>query len=107
ECENQGLSDTSAFVRGWTIQLALEDGSGSAAAINRLVEMARTDPSPVTRLYLASAVQRLPLEQRWDILDGLFAHAEDAADHNLPLMYWYAAEPLAGADSARALDLAA
>ena len=29
-------------------------------------------------------------------LDGLLAHGEDASDHNLPLMYWYAAEPLAG-----------
>src|SRR5262249_43344511 len=31
---------------------------------------------------------------------------EDAGDHNLPLMYWYAAEPLAGSDAARALALA-
>ena len=27
------------------------------------------------------------------------AHAEDAGDHNLPLMYWYAAEPLAEVDA--------
>ena len=25
---------------------------------------------------------------------GLVSHAEDADDHNLPLMYWYAAESL-------------
>ncbi len=34
------------------------------------------------------------------------AHAEDAKDHNLPLMYWYAMEPLADVDPARALALA-
>ena len=64
---------------------------------SRFAELARTDPSPVVRLYLASALQRLPLENRWEILAGLVGHAEDAADHNLPLMYWYAAEPLAAA----------
>ena len=37
---------------------------------------------------------------------GLLAHAEDAADHNLPLMVWYAAEPLAELDMGRALALA-
>jgi putative heme-binding domain-containing protein len=69
--------------------------------------MARSDPSPVVRLYLASACQRLPLGRRWEILEGLVAHAEDAADHNLPLMIWYAAEPLAALDAGRAARLAA
>jgi hypothetical protein len=35
----------------------------------------------------------------------LFAHAEDVADHNLPLMYWYAAEPLVGSDIVAATKL--
>ena len=70
-------------------------------------KLARTDPSPVVRLYLASAAQRLPLEQRWEMLEGLVARAEDAGDHNLPLMDWYAAEPLADLDRGRAFDLAA
>ncbi len=56
----------------------------------------------MVRLYLASAMQRLPLEQRWDTLAALVSHGEDASDHNLPLMYWYAAEPLAAVDAARA-----
>src|SRR5207249_2193416 len=60
----------------------------------------------VVRLYLASALQRLPIEARWAIAEALVGHAEDAGDHNLPLMYWYATEPLAAVDSARALRLA-
>ncbi|MEZ6063791.1 MAG: c-type cytochrome [Planctomycetaceae bacterium] len=36
----------------------------------------------------------------------LLAHAEDADDHNLPLMYWYAIEPLVPADPPRAMELA-
>ena len=52
------------------------------------------------RLYLASAAQRIELETRWPILTALAAHAEDAKDHNLPLMLWYAAEPAVAADLA-------
>jgi putative heme-binding domain-containing protein len=102
----QGLADASAHVRAWTIQLALESRPASAELRGRLVELARTDPAPVVRLYLASGAQRLPPSQRWEILKGLLAHAEDATDHNLPLMYWYAAEPLGAEDPGRALALA-
>ena len=70
-------------------------------------DLAKHDPSPVVRLYLASALQRLPLEQRWAIAEGLLSHAEDAADANLPLMNWYGIEPLVPADPARALRLGA
>jgi putative membrane-bound dehydrogenase-like protein len=102
----RGLSDTEAHVRAWTIQLALDSGKATSELLHKLSELAASDPSPVVRLYLASGAQRLPLEQRGAILEGLLAHAEDARDHNLPLMYWYAAEPLGGADPGKALDLA-
>jgi len=102
----QGLADKSEYMRAWTIQLALEHTSASPALLAKMAELARQDSSPVVRLYLASALQRLPLSDRWGILDGLLAHGEDAGDHNLPLMYWYAAEPLAGLDAGRALALA-
>jgi putative membrane-bound dehydrogenase-like protein len=107
--EKQALRALAAFwphMRAWTTQLALEDRSPSATILRKLAEMARRDPSPVVRLYLASATQRLPVDQRWGIVEGLLGHAEDGNDQNLPLMYWYAAEPLAGPDPARALDLA-
>jgi hypothetical protein len=39
-------------------------------------------------------------------MSGLLSHTGDARDHNLPLMYWYAGEPLAAADPARAMKLA-
>jgi putative heme-binding domain-containing protein len=66
--------------------------------------MARNDPSPVVRLAVASVLQQLSIEDyHWHVLQLLTRHAEDADDHNLPLMYWYAAEPLAEADPERAL----
>ena len=90
------LADADPAIRAWTIQLATEQGPPAAPILAKFAELARSDPSPMVRLYLASAMQRLPLEQRWDTLTGLVGHREDASDHNLPLMYWYAAEPLVG-----------
>ena len=101
-----GLAHTNPHVRAWAIRLAVEDRAPSTATLARFAAMAKTDPSPVVRLALASALQRVALKDRWDILEGLSRHAEDAADPNLPLMIWYAAEPLAELDAGRALGLA-
>ncbi|HVX11184.1 MAG TPA: PVC-type heme-binding CxxCH protein [Pirellulales bacterium] len=89
-----GLANDDPYVRAWTIQLALEDRRPSPAVLAKLSELATNDPSPVVRLYLASAADRLSFEQRAPIVRQLVQHGEDADDHNLPLMYWYAAEPL-------------
>lgn len=101
------LSSPDEQVRAWTIQLICEDKNPSDSLLKEFARMAREDKSPLVRLYLASALQRLPMEKRGDILEGLLAHAEDATDHNLPLMYWYAAEPLAGKDIATTAKLLA
>ncbi|HET6882549.1 MAG TPA: PVC-type heme-binding CxxCH protein [Pirellulales bacterium] len=90
----RGLANDDPYVRGWTIQLALEDRRPSPATIAKLVELSETDPSPVVRLYLTSAADRLSLDDRAPIVRRLVEHGEDADDHNLPLMYWYAAEPM-------------
>lgn len=98
------LSDASEYVRGWAVQLGLDTGAvATESLIGKFKTMARDDKSQVVRLYLSSAVPKLPVEQRWSILSSLASHAEDASDHNLPLMYWYAAEPLATVDAERAL----
>lgn len=100
------LADADEYVRGWAVQLLAEGRQVPAAALSRWAGMARTDPSAFVRLQLAAALQRVPPAQRWDVLAGLSAHAEDATDHNLPLMVWYAAEPLAALDMDRALEMA-
>jgi putative membrane-bound dehydrogenase-like protein len=101
------LEAADSSIRAWTIQLATEKGPPPKTILSKFEGMSKNDPSPMVRLYLASALQRLPLEDRWDILVGLLGHSEDISDHNLPLMYWYAAEPLAAVDASRALRLAA
>ncbi|MEZ6071765.1 MAG: family 16 glycoside hydrolase [Pirellulales bacterium] len=102
----RGLQDDNPWIRAWTIQSAHEDGELTSDELARTAAMAREDDSQVVRLYIASAVGKLPLAERWDILAPLVQHGEDAGDHNLPLMYWYALEPLVPTDPQRALQLA-
>ena len=59
------------------------------------------------RKYLASALQRMPHENRWAIAEGLLGREEDADDHNIPKMIWFGVEPLVAEDPDRALTLAA
>jgi len=101
------LQHADEHLRCWAIQLAAEDGQVAASQLAQMESMAKSDPSAVVRLYLASALQRLPLDQRWTIAENLLQHAEDSDDHNLPLVYWYGIEPLVPADKAKALKLAA
>ncbi|QDU43993.1 FG-GAP repeat protein [Symmachiella dynata] len=101
------MQNDDEYIRGWAIQLGLENRQVSSRRLNQMADMAKSDPSAVVRLYLASALQRLPLEQRWPIARELVQHAEDSDDHNLPLMDWYGIEPLVTADTKRAMELAA
>ncbi len=108
-----GFHDSDEFVRAWSVQFAIDVKAESPANTfihkfvpSELARLAREDKSPVVRLYLASAMQRLPIEDRWEVVEALSQRAEDATDHNLPLMVWYAAEPLPTKDVERALKLA-
>ena len=101
------LKKPSEYVRAWTVQLTCEDGTPSEPLLAEFARLARDDPSPVVRLYLASAAQRIAIPQRWPILSALVAHAEDAEDPNLPLLLWYAAEPAVAADFAQGAELLA
>jgi len=100
------LGAESEYVRAWAVQLETEDRQAGKETLSTFANLASNDPSPVVRLYLASALQRLPLEARWQIAENLIAHGEDTEDHNLPLMYWYGIEPLVAKDKLRALSLA-
>jgi putative membrane-bound dehydrogenase-like protein len=101
------LKHDQEYVRCWAIQLLCETGRVPPAAREEFAAMARADASAAVRLYLAAALQRLPHEARWEILENLLAREEDAQDHNLPLMLWYATEPLVPLHTVKALTLAA
>ncbi len=101
------LGDKSEHLRAWAIRLHCEHRPPGAAALKAFAQMAAGDDSAVVRLSLASACQRLPLPDRVPVLKAMLARGEDVADQNLPLMYWYAAEPVVAADKAAALELLA
>jgi putative membrane-bound dehydrogenase-like protein len=100
------LRDSDADVRQWAVQLLAERGSVEETVLAEFERMAREDASPVVRLALASALQRIPGKSRWEIAAALAAHAEDANDHNLPQMIWYGVEPAVPEAPERALQLA-
>ncbi len=114
------LDHQDPYLRAWAIQFlcdasptnAFETVSDFARStvderiLRKFTEMAKSDPSPVVRLYLASAVQRLPNADRWTILEGLVSHSEDISDNNLPRVIWFALEPMVTEHSQRALQLA-
>ena len=104
------LADRDEHVRAWAIQLLCEDLEPAPLAVETFSRLAQSDPSPVVRLYLASAAARLDLpryaEAKWTIIEALAQHGEDAEDHNLPKMVWFALEPMVESNPVRALRLA-
>jgi hypothetical protein len=86
--------------------LLAENKNVSKTSLQRFVEMANKDRSALVRLYLAAAMQRLAPARRWEVLTALVRHPEDSEDHNIPLMLWYASEPLATLDADRLLRMA-
>jgi putative membrane-bound dehydrogenase-like protein len=101
------LDHTNEHARWWAIRLLTEDKQVSPAVLAKFVTMAREDKSAFVRLGLASALQRLPVNDRWDLATALLAHAEDAADKDLPLLTWYGIEPAVAADQTKAALLLA
>ena len=99
------LKNENEIIRGWAVRLEVEDRTLTPERLNRFLELAQSDPSPVVLLELASALQRLPADGRFQIAGLLCARAESANDHNLPLMIWYGIEPLAGDSQGRDLEL--
>jgi putative membrane-bound dehydrogenase-like protein len=100
------LDHENEYMRSWAIQLLAEDKNPSEVALTRFAQMAKNDTSAMVRLYLTSAIQRISPEKRWATVEALLQREVDKADHNLPLMLWYAFEPTVPTDMQRAVDLA-
>ena len=100
------LNDKDEYVRSWAIQFIVEDKKISPTTLKKFTEMAKSDPSAVVRLYLSAALQRLELNQRWDLAAALASRKEDVGDHNLPKMIWYGTEPLVPTNPDKAMEMA-
>ena len=87
------------------LQQAYEKGTTPAPApLTTIADAASNDG--LKRLHLASALQRLPLEDRFPIATALASRAEDANDKQQPLMIWYGIEPAVMAHPDKAIALA-
>ncbi len=102
----QTLQDPDEYVRAWAIQLGAESRQPSSALAQSWARLAQEDPSPVVRLYLASASTRLTDAQAWPILVALAAHGEDLEDRNLPKLLWQSLAPRLSGRMADAFRLA-
>ncbi|MGE3819926.1 MAG: PVC-type heme-binding CxxCH protein, partial [Isosphaeraceae bacterium] len=110
-------------VRAWAVRLLTDDlpldtvygkrpGGRPDPGLSReelslLADVAQNDGSGLVRLILASTLQRLPHAQRPALAGALLARSEDAHDHDVPLMLWYALMPLADTNPAGLATLGA
>ncbi len=86
--------------------VAGRETNADPALLAEFVRLAQQDPSGLVRLVLTSTVQRLPFAQRGPVAAALIARAEDASDHNLPLLLWYGLIPLADTEPGTLASLA-
>ena len=99
------LEDSDEYIRAWSIQLLGEERIMSSNALQKFYTMAVNDTSAVVRLYLASVSQRIPINDRWEIVSALSQRSDDKNDHNIPKMIWFAMEPNVANDVERGLKL--
>ncbi|HWC91146.1 MAG TPA: PVC-type heme-binding CxxCH protein, partial [Pirellulales bacterium] len=115
------MADDNEHVRTWAVRLLTDawpldtvygPSPSTLKSVNQrtlklLVFQAKDERSGLVRLALASTLQRLPVADRTRLAAPLLAHAEDAADQNLPLLIWYGLIPVADADAGQLVSLAA
>ncbi|MFC7338273.1 PVC-type heme-binding CxxCH protein [Haloferula chungangensis] len=102
EGSERGRNGIVAFTDNWPLDSITSQRIDTPEAVTvakeHLLSLIRTaDYSPQVRLTLASTLQRLPIDLRKDLAIALVSHAEDADDHNLPLLVWYGLIPVADA----------
>ena len=102
------MTNADEYVRGWAVHFLGEQmGSGEPLqSLQAVVDLAKSDPSPVVRRYLASLLQDLPHAQRWPVIEALASREIDQHDRNIPYLVWYGLEPLVAEEPNRAYDLA-
>ncbi|MDA9857227.1 c-type cytochrome [Rubripirellula sp.] len=100
------LGDEDPNLRLWAVTFLCEDRDPPSQALTRIRKLAQDGGSPRVRLAIASALQRLQFEHVWPIASALASRTEDVNDQNLPLMAWYAVEPLLADDPEKFAELA-
>jgi len=76
------LSSNDESQRALAIRWFAEDKGSAEPAL-------ASNSTPLVRLELAAALQRIPLESRFPLATSLSTHSEDATDRQQSLMIWY------------------
>lgn len=76
-----------------------KDATTARAALERFAPAVR---APLVQLYLAAALQRVPVAERGPMVRALLGFDVPSTDHNFPLMLWYGMEPWVAARPAEA-----
>ena len=71
----------------------------------RFIEMGAQDKAGLVQLQLASALQQLPLEDRWPLANALVSQDTFAKDPVFPLLVWYGINPAVTENRKAALEL--
>ncbi len=87
---DQLLAHADEHVRSWAVRLIVD--CGIEADLNKLADLAKSDPSPTVRAQLACSAKRLPPASSWPIIQNTIARDDNATDPYIPLLTWWAIE---------------
>ena len=105
ELARQTLQHRSAPVRSWTIRLLGDARDVSPKIQAQLIELAKTEPSPVVRSQMACTSKRLPPDTALPIVWQLVLREEDRKDPHIPLLLWWAVESKAASARGRVVAM--
>ena len=100
-------NDEREHIRTWALKLLCDQGALSMKTQKRFIEMAGQDKAGLVQLQLASALQQLPLEDRWPLANALVSQDTFAKDPVFPLLVWYGINPAVTENRNAALKLVA
>ena len=100
------LESPDEHVRAWVVRLLVDGGDVPHDVAVQLGRLAQREASWLVSMELASALRRLPNDDKWSIAGSPAIQRAAIADPNLARMIWYGIEPAVVVDPRRALALA-
>ncbi len=99
------LAAKDEHIRAWAVRLLVDRRPLRDDLAEHFSRLARAESSWLVRMELASALRRLPIQQRVTVATALAKDGSTVDDPNLLRMIWYGIEPAVAADSQRAVGL--